>query len=122
MSATGSASGRPGADVVDVTIDRGEAELRLEFDDGVIGAISLVELRQNCPCATCRAARQSGREAWTAAPGVLPSVRDADLVGAWGLGVTWDDGHATGIFPFSSLHDWIVTGEPTFVPDSGLGG
>ena len=25
-------------------------------------------------------------------------VVDAELVGAWGLGITWNDGHSTGIY------------------------
>jgi ATP-binding protein involved in chromosome partitioning len=115
-------SGRSGADVLDVTIDRAAAELRLEFDDGTTGSIDLTELRVHCPCATCRAARQAGRAAWNAPDGACPSVTGAELVGAWGLGIAWDDGHATGIYPFSSLHDWIVTGSPSFSADSGLGG
>jgi DUF971 family protein len=109
-------------DVTDVTIDRPASELRLEFDDGVSGAITLLELRTHCPCATCRAARQSDRPVWVSQGGENPSVRDAELIGAWGLGITWDDGHATGIYPFSSLHEWLVAGKPRFTPDSGLAG
>lgn len=109
-------------DVIDVVVDRPASLLRLEFDDQVTGSVALVELRMHCPCATCRAARQQGREPWSSATGRPPEVRDAQLVGAWGLGIVWDDGHATGIYPFSALHAWIVTGEPSFTPDSGLGG
>lgn len=122
MSDSPRSDGRHGADVVDVTIDRASSELRLEFDDGVSGAIDLTDLRVHCPCATCRAARQAGREPWDRAARSAPTVQDANLVGAWGLGILWDDGHATGIYPFNSLHDWIVNGRPSFTPDSGLGG
>lgn len=109
-------------DVTDITIDRAAMELRLQFDDGVAGTIGLVELRLHCPCATCRAARQAGRAVWPSSGGDQTlGLTDAQLVGAWGLGVTWSDGHATGIYPFSSLHDWIVAGHPVFAPDSGLG-
>jgi DUF971 family protein len=108
-------------DIVDVVIDRPASVLRLEFDDRVTGTISLPELREACPCATCRAARQAGRPV-VASLGATPSVRDAELVGAWGLGIAWDDGHATGIYPFSALHEWVRTGRPSFAPDSGLGG
>ena len=113
-------AGRDLPDVLEVTVDRPASRLTLAFDDGTGGSIDLGELRAACPCATCRAARQAGR----AVPGLgaEPSVRDAQLVGAWGLGITWDDGHATGIYPFESLHEWVRTGRPTFHPDSGLGG
>lgn len=110
------------ADVVEIAVDRPAMELRLRFDDGVAGTIGLVELRLHCPCATCRAARQAGRAAWpVGGADVQLGVRDAQLVGAWGLGITWDDGHATGIYPFESLHAWIVAGHPVLTPDSGLG-
>jgi DUF971 family protein len=114
---------RPGRepDVVDVTVDRPASRLTLAFDDGVGGSIDLVELREACPCATCRTARQAGRPV-VSALGAGPTVRDAELVGAWGLGIAWDDGHATGIYPFSALHEWLRTGRPSFSPDSGLGG
>lgn len=108
-------------DVVEVTVDRPESRLTLGFDDGVQGSIDLTELREACPCATCRAARQAGRPVVPALGGP-PSVRDAELVGAWGLGIQWDDGHATGIYPFAALHEWLRTGRPSFTPDSGLGG
>ncbi|MEI2699094.1 MAG: DUF971 domain-containing protein [Microthrixaceae bacterium] len=115
-------SRRSGTDVVDITIDRPAMELRLTFDDGVSGAIDLTELRLHCPCATCRVARQAGRPAWPSRPGDQRlELRDAQLVGAWGLGVVWNDGHATGIYPFSALHSWIERGHPLLTPDSGLG-
>jgi len=44
----------------------------------------------------------------------------AELVGAWGLSVTWNDGHSTGIYPFESLRRWRE-GDGGFGPDSGLG-
>ncbi len=110
------------ADVVDITVDRPAMELRLRFDDDVEGVIGLMELRLHCPCATCRAARQGGRPAWPSPGGdATLALTDAQLVGAWGLGVTWSDGHATGIYPFAALHEWIVAGHPVFTPDSGLG-
>ena len=112
-----------GPEVRDVVVDRPTMQLRLTFDDGVSGSIPLVELRLACPCATCRAARQAGRDVWPTSPGATTlELTGAQLVGAWGLGVAWNDGHATGIYPFESLHEWILAGHPVFHPDSGLGG
>ncbi|MGB3412079.1 MAG: DUF971 domain-containing protein [Microthrixaceae bacterium] len=109
-------------DVTDITIDREAMTMQLTFDDGASGTIGLMELRLNCPCATCRAARQVGRDVWPPARGDQTlALKDANLVGAWGLGVTWSDGHATGIYPFEDLHSWILDGQPSFNPDSGLG-
>jgi DUF971 family protein len=33
-------------------------------------------------------------------------IEEAELVGAWGLSVTWNDGHATGIYPWDALRRW----------------
>jgi prepilin-type processing-associated H-X9-DG protein len=109
-------------DVIDIVVDRPAMQLRLEFDDGVEGAIGLMELRLNCPCATCRAARQRGVAPWpTHGSTATLELTGAQLVGAWGLGVAWADGHATGIYAFESLYAWIVDGHPSLNPDSGLG-
>ena len=29
-----------------------------------------------------------------------------ELVGAWGISFTWNDGHATGIYPWDALRRW----------------
>ena len=80
------------------------------------------ELRQGCPCATCRALRDRGEATWPrpASPEPL-AIRNAGLHGGWGLAVTWNDGHATGIYPFDALRRWH-DGEAPYGPDSGLGG
>ena len=33
-------------------------------------------------------------------------ITNAELHGAWGLTIEWNDGHATGIFPFELLRRW----------------
>ncbi len=97
-------------------------ELRVSFADGTSGSIGLVDLRLNCPCATCRSRRQQGEAVWPTTSGDQTlELTGAQFVGAWGLGVAWNDGHATGIYPFESLYRWIEAGHPVFHPDSGLG-
>lgn len=66
---------------------------------------------------------RSGRGAWPTPRSPQPlTITDAQLVGAWGLGITWNDGHATGIFPWSALREWCERGQASYPPDSGLGG
>lgn len=109
--------------ITDVTIDRPNGVIQLAFEGGPEGSIGLRELRLGCPCANCRRARQAGRDTWVPRNGEeFPSVRDAEFVGAWGLSIAWDDGHATGIYPFSSLAEWISKGRRSANPDSGLPG
>ena len=48
---------------------------------------------------------------------------DANLHGVWGLVITWNDGHATGIYPFETLRRWSEgEGQQAFGPDSGWAG
>lgn len=109
--------------LTDITIDRPAGVVRVSFDTGEQGAIGLTELRLACPCASCRRAREYGHDSWVARrEGEAPSVRGAELVGAWGLSIVWDDGHSTGIYPFSSLAEWVRSGEVRARPDSGLPG
>lgn len=74
-------------------------------------------LRLACPCAGCV-------EEMTGRPLLDPATVPADvaparlaLVGAYGLRVTWSDGHATGIYTFDALRrmreePWVREGPP----------
>lgn len=107
--------------VRDVTVDRANG-LTVVFGDGAEGRYTLSELRLNCPCAECRGARDQGRDPWPRPSSPLPlAIADAHLHGAWGLGVEWNDGHSTGIYPWEALRRWADEGQPSFTPDSGRG-
>ena len=114
----------PSAEIATVTVHR-ESHVEIIFDDGKVCRFDLRDLRRACPCAACRTARDRGEEA------LLPggqltglAITDAHLVGGYGLGVVWSDGHSTGIYPFVSLRRWCEAGRSTvgFPPDSGLPG
>ncbi len=91
------------ATVTAIDIDR-EHAVTLTFDDGLVHTFALGELREACPCASCRSRRDRGEPVRPA--GSDARLADADLVGAWGISFTWVDGHATGIYPWDSLHRW----------------
>jgi DUF971 family protein len=86
---------------IDVQRDHG---VTLTWADGTTSEFGLEELRQQCPCAECRTRRDRDLPVWP-----LPStpqplrIVDAKLVGAWGIGITWNDGHATGIYSWELL-------------------
>jgi len=103
----------------DVTVRRAQG-VEVVFGDGLTHDFPLEELRAWCPCAHCRTTRESGRPSFVGDPGRL-TLRDAELVGAWGLRLVWDDGHGTGIFPWDELRRWADAGTPRFGPNSGLG-
>jgi DUF971 family protein len=92
--------------VVDIAVDRARS-LTVTFDDGLVCDFGLTELRANCPCAQCRAWRDRGELSWPR-PGVSGelSIAGAELTGAWGLSITWSDGHSTGIYPWDALRRW----------------
>lgn len=60
-------------------------------------------LRLACPCAMC-VEEMTGRP--TLDPATIPDAIRPEavaLVGAYGLRITWSDGHSTGIFPWHRL-------------------
>ena len=83
-------------------VDR-EVGLSVMFEDGHLCFFAVDDLRDNCPCATCREVRDRGEEVWS---GEGARIVDASLVGAWGINFTWEDGHGTGIFPWEGLRAW----------------
>lgn len=106
----------------EVTVAR-DREVTVVFEDGRTCRFGLEELRVHCPCAACRGVREQGGVPWPQPSSPRPlAVRTAELVGAWGLGIEWNDGHATGIYPWESLRRWCERGAPAFTPDSGLAG
>ena len=90
----------------DIVVKRDEA-VTITFADGHVGVYGMVELRLGCPCATCRSLRDQDQSVWPGPNSPQPlRITDARMHGAWGLNLTWNDGHATGIFPFEALRHW----------------
>lgn len=104
---------------VDVDIARDE-HVTVTFADGAVCRFPIDTLRANCPCASCRSLRERGEPAWPR-PGrsTSLSVIHAALVGAWGLSLTWNDGHDTGIYAWQSLRRWFDAGIGTPLTDDG---
>lgn len=112
---------RDKVEVANIEVDKTES-VTVVFADGAVAVFGLEDLRQACPCAGCRSRRDQGLQVWPEPGSPSPlSLKDASLHGAWALTFTWNDGHSAGIYPFTSLRRWY-DGEPTYLPDSGLGG
>ena len=89
---------------IDVQRDSG---VTITYEDGYVAAFDLMTLRLGCACAACRGLREQGEDTWPRPNSPLPlRIDDAELHGAWGLRITWNDTHATGIFPFEALRRW----------------
>ncbi len=90
----------------------GEDQLEIEWSDGQRRQYSFAELRQNCPCATCREKRKAAAPE-SLSPTALPVIQPSEAqplkvlgmtpVGNYAYAVAFNDGHDTGIFPFALL-------------------
>jgi len=77
-----------------------EAQLvRITWDDGHLSEYPFAYLRGWCPCAACQG---HGNE-----PRYVPASNDdlvrIGVVGNYALGLTWGDGHDTGIYSYRYL-------------------
>jgi len=82
------------------------SRLRLAFDTGEEFLIENLELRFQCPCATCvdelTGERTLKRE--TLKSDVRPLK--VEPVGRYGIHIEWSDGHRTGMYHFDRLYEF----------------
>ena len=109
----------PAHEPVHVDLER-EVGLTITWDDDRVSRFGLEELRVNCPCAECRGLRDRGEQAWPRPTSPQPlRATDAELVGAWGVSLRWNDGHTTGIFTWDTLRAWSDEPESHTVEPDG---
>jgi DUF971 family protein len=87
--------------------------LRITWSDGQVREYSLRELRDKCPCATCREKRNAPPP--TLSPFQLPTISVAEAqplqiaamkpVGNYAYSIDFSDGHNTGIYTLESLRE-----------------
>ncbi|MEZ4868921.1 MAG: DUF971 domain-containing protein [Caldilineaceae bacterium] len=92
----------------DIAVDRQAGQLVITWADKHVSHFMLSWLRWNCPCATCREERRSAAldtDILKLNAGPPPSTQPsgAELVGNYAIRLVWNDGHAAGIYPFSTL-------------------
>jgi DUF971 family protein len=85
--------------------------LRITWSDGQVRDYALRELRDKCPCATCR----EKRSAPPPSPLQLPIISAAEAqplritamkpVGNYAYSIDFSDGHNTGIYTLESLRE-----------------
>jgi DUF971 family protein len=85
--------------------------LRITWSDGEVRDYAFRELRDQCPCATCR----ENRKAPTPPPTQLPIISEAETrplritamkpVGNYAYSIEFSDGHDTGIYTIESLRE-----------------
>lgn len=84
--------------------------LEITWGDEHPSVYPLKYVRDNCPCAACRGAREEARKNpfRVLSPGErAPSTRiiNVEPVGRYGMRLVWQDGHATGIYTFEYLRE-----------------
>ena len=85
--------------------------LRIEWSDGQVRKYAVRELREACPCATCREKRLAAPAPSTS----LPILSDAETrplkivgmkpVGNYAYSIEFSDGHDTGIYTLEHLRE-----------------
>ncbi|HVX13627.1 MAG TPA: DUF971 domain-containing protein [Pirellulales bacterium] len=93
-----------------LALDR-DQRLVVEWSDGRRRSYAVRELRDHCPCATCREKRSEPPAAQTLLP-VLSAAETQPLrlldmtpVGNYAYSVKFSDGHDTGIYTFALLRE-----------------
>lgn len=89
-----------------------DRQLLIEWSDGQRRQYAARELRDQCPCATCREKHGSPPDP---EPTLLPIISEAEAqplaingmkpVGNYAYSIEFSDGHDTGIYTLDFLHD-----------------
>jgi ATP-binding protein involved in chromosome partitioning len=84
-------------------IGLGKSEVRFVWDEGDEDVYIVRDLRIRCTCANCQSEATGER---ILDPNTVPeglTIADMHLVGNYGVGIHFSDGHTTGIFRFREL-------------------
>jgi ATP-binding protein involved in chromosome partitioning len=81
----------------------GKREVRFVWDEGDEDLYGARELRIRCTCALCQSEVTGERLLDPKSVAEDLSVTDMHLVGNYGVGIHFSDGHTTGIFRFKEL-------------------
>jgi DUF971 family protein len=91
----------------------GDGRLVIDWSDGTRREYTLTELREKCPCATCREKRVQAARPQSA--NLLPVLSAAEVqplrlvemkpVGHYAYAIHFSDGHNTGIYTFELLRE-----------------
>ncbi|MEM6330316.1 MAG: DUF971 domain-containing protein, partial [Planctomycetota bacterium] len=102
------------------SLDRTPTGLRITWSDGQVRDYTAGQLRDGCPCATCREKRSAppppaGQLTVLSAAEARPlRVEGMRPAGAYAYNIRFSDGHNTGLFTFERLRELgaEVAGEP----------
>lgn len=84
-------------------IGLGKPEVRFVWDDGTEDVYSARDIRIRCSCAHCQSEATGERLLDPATVPMGLTIADMNLMGNYGVGIHFSDGHTTGIFRFREL-------------------
>ena len=93
-----------------ITADRNERVLIVEWQDGKACRYPFAGLRAVCPCAQCQGGhanmgRPADRNLLAGATDPEITVESIDQVGTYAISIHWSDGHWQGIYTWQYLYD-----------------
>lgn len=88
----------------------GDDRLRITWSDAIVRDYTVRELRDACPCVTCREKRKAPPDPMqlpVIAPGAGGPLTIARMrpVGNYAYGISFSDGHDTGLFTMELLRE-----------------
>lgn len=93
-----------------ISIDKEKREMTVVWADGHVSVYSFTLLRNACPCAECSGGHENMRHDPDPIVFTLPDedtprthLKDAVLVGNYGINLIWEDGHHYGIYNWDYL-------------------
>ena len=94
-------------------------DLVIEWSDDKTRVYPVAMLRDNCPCATCREKRKAESSGSAELLPVLSMeetqpvrITAMDPVGSYAYGITFNDGHDSGIYTLEHLFQLGVVADP----------
>jgi len=79
--------------------------LSILWNDSHLSYLVIKDIRNSCPCATCRTAREGFKKSISLLPPDSYRITSFQKVGQYGIQFKWGDGHETGIFTYQRLRE-----------------
>jgi prepilin-type processing-associated H-X9-DG protein len=96
------------SDLMPLNLSSQDGKLTIVWNDGVRMEYAPSELRNSCPCATCRAKRDApaeGLPVLSMEEAMPTKITGMKPLGNYAYNIAFSDGHATGIYSLELLRE-----------------
>lgn len=87
-----------------IRVEKGRRRVRIEWSDGAVHHYDFDALRKECPCADCKGHTPDQAKVIECEGIGLTGMAP---VGNYALAISFDDGHATGIYTYDYLRERV---------------